>query len=217
MANTTANDWDEGSPAINHARRAGAAEILSLRQGTRLRLAKEHDTPSTGGVGGEHKKGSTKVYYQTSAPTQRPDASTSLGADDAGRLWVHSTTKIIKIWTGTAWADLDAALAANTEHFEALDGDGWDGTALTESGLEPGRYRVTVDGMTQDLGGSSSFTVSITVNGVTRNMTVDNAPDGTAPFSMSMFVDVAEDGVCSLTAASGVARIRAMTGHRVGL
>lgn len=108
MANTVETDWDESSPALNQARRAGAAEILSLRQGTRLRLSREHDTLAAAGAGGTHKQGSAKLYRQAAAPTLRPDGTTPLDSNDAGRLWLDTDTKTIYVWSGSAWEEIES-------------------------------------------------------------------------------------------------------------
>ena len=54
-----------------------------------------------------HRKGSARVYYQAAEPTLRPDATTTLGASDDGRLWIDSDTDTLSgVWNGSAFADL---------------------------------------------------------------------------------------------------------------
>lgn len=84
--------WDETSPASSDLISQGDDEIRDLRKGTRIRLAKEHDTPATSSAGGEHKAGSAKIYIQSSAPTTRPDGSTALTSADDGRIWFDADT-----------------------------------------------------------------------------------------------------------------------------
>lgn len=214
MANSSANDWDEGAPVISDHRRLGATEINSLRKAVRLRMAKEHETPAAAGVGGEHKAGSAVSYYQASAPTKRPDTTTDLDSDDAGRVWVDSDTKEVFIWDGNSW---EALLAVPSEtaaiaQFEKTDGGASPTIPLQQTGLTPGTYIVWVEGTTVNGSGSTSFTLSLTVNSITRTVVIDNVPDGTAPFSIALHITVAGDGLCTLTAASNVARIMKMHG-----
>lgn len=213
MANTTANDWDETSPAITDARRNGAAEILSLRQGTRLRLDKEHVATATGGAGGEHKGGSAKCYLQTSAPTTRPDGVTALTAADNGRIWVHSTTGVAKVYKHSSWLDLDTATADTIDTFERTPAYPIS-LPETESGLTNGTWMVFLYGTIGTVGESSSLTLSATINSVTKTILIDNYPDGNAPFMMIFLVTVS-GGTISWTAHSGLGRVVSMMGFRV--
>lgn len=214
MANSVEGDWDEGSPVISQSRRAGALEINSLRKAVRLRMAKEHITLAASPTGGEHKAGSAVSYYQADAPTLRPDGATSLGSADAGRIWIDSDTKYVYIWTGSAWtSQLIPSPAINIYQFEKTDGSLWPpSTTLQKTGLTPGTYIVWVEGTTINGTGSTAFTTSVTVNGITRTVVIDNVPDGTAPFSISLQITVVGDGLCTLSAASNVARIMKMFG-----
>lgn len=214
MPNTDGASWDEAKPVITDPRRAGALEIQSLRLGVGDRLGKEHTAPAAAGVGGEHTAGSAKAYHQASAPTLRPDGATSLDSTDAGRLWIDSDDDVLYKWNGTAWE----AVVANDPspsiyQFEKTDGGASPTIPLTQSGLTPGTYIVWVEGTVEGgFTGSASFTVSLTVNGVTRTIVIDNAPDGSAPFSVALHVTVTGAGTCSLTAASNVDRIMKMHG-----
>jgi len=213
MANTTANDWDETSPAITDARRAGATEILSLRQGTRLRLDKEHVATATSGAGGEHKGGSAKCYLQTTTPTLRPDGTTALTAADNGRIWVHSTTGVAKAYKHPSWLDFDVASADTIDTFEkSLTYP----TSLpeTQGSLTNGNWMVFVYGTIGSFGSSDSVTISATVNSQTKSITIDNYPDGNAPFMMAFIVTVSAN-TCSLTASSNLGRLISMIGFRV--
>jgi hypothetical protein len=113
MANNSETDWDEASPAGSDARNKGDDEIRYLRASVRARLAKEHTSPATASVGGEHTAGSAKAYYQTSDPTLRPDATTALSAGDAGRLLYRSDTSALKVYTGSAWSAVGASSGAS--------------------------------------------------------------------------------------------------------
>lgn len=65
----------------------------------RIRLAKEHVTPAASSVGGEHKRGSAIDWFQTTAPTTRPDGVTALTTDDRGRTWCDTTNNVLKMLT----------------------------------------------------------------------------------------------------------------------
>lgn len=106
MANSSADDWDEGSPAGSAAINAGDDEIRNLRAAVGDRFAKEHITPAASGVGGEHLEGSARVYYASSAPTKKPDGTTDLDTNDEGRVWIDSSTKRVYYYTGSAWTEL---------------------------------------------------------------------------------------------------------------
>lgn len=215
MANTTANDWDESSPAITHARRAGAVEILSLRQGIRLRMAREHETPGASGVGGEHKQGSAKSFVAASAPTLRPDGSTSLNSGDSGRLWIDSDDGRLKYWNGSAWADIIAPATEVVLSYFHSDFNSAS-TPLDKTGLTNGDvYLIFIYGTVAETGGGSAYTVSITVNGVTRTIPVANHPDGTAPFMIPVVVTVSSSRI-RISSASNVTEITGMTGVKIG-
>lgn len=214
MANTSANDWDESSPAITHARRAGAAEILSLRQGVRLRLEREHEDIDTAGVGGEHKLGSAKAYHQATAPTLRPDGTTTLDTDDTGRLWVDSDDGTVKRWDGNSWEDIIAAAnpPALTSFTEAFDTGT---TPMDKTGLTNGHvYLVLIYGTTTEAGSGDAYSVSITVNSVTQTIAIANHPDGTAPFCIPFVVTVSSSRI-RISAVSNITVVSAMVGIRL--
>jgi len=214
MANTSSADWDETSPAITDPRRNGAEEILSLRKAIRQRISKEHVALAGSSVGGEHKAGSAVSYFQTSSPTTRPDGSTALTADDNGRLWVHSTTGVIKAYKhGTGWMNVDIATSATIENF--FQAAAYPVSLPEEkTGLTNGTWIVLVYGTTQETDGGASYSVSVTVNTVTHTITIDNHPDGTAPFFIPFVVTVGANKV-SITAASGITRLSGFLGFRV--
>ena len=114
MANngTDGTVWNESAPVSTDLRSNGYVEIRSVRVGVGLRILKEHDTFADSSVGGEHKKGSARAYYQTGDPSQRPDASTNLGSSDDGRLLVHSSTKALSVYTGSSFTAVTTSIAA---------------------------------------------------------------------------------------------------------
>ncbi len=113
MATNTSDGltWDQNNPVSADPRKDGAAEILGLRKGVKLRLDKEHDAlglyssgdSSTGG--GEHKRGSAKAFFQDDDPTERVDAQTTLlDSNDNGRLYVDTTGSayVMKVFDDSA-------------------------------------------------------------------------------------------------------------------
>ena len=113
MANDAAGTtWNEAEPALTDPRFLGQQEIRGLRTGVRLRTQREHETFAGSSVGGEHKPGSAKAYHQASAPTLRPDGTTALDSNDAGRLWRNTTTGVLSVWTGSAWVSVNQPTTA---------------------------------------------------------------------------------------------------------
>lgn len=220
MANSTANDWDESSPANTDARRLGALEIRTLREGIGDRVGKEHEAPATSGAGGEHKEGSAKVYYEASAPTLRPDGSTSLGANDAGRLWLDSDDMKLRVWDGNSWEHVAAQATTPTiSYFVKTPANTSNPLNTKQTGLTVGAvYLVFVLGTTYGYTGSTSFTPTVEFNGSeTGSITIDNAPDGTAPFLIPVVVTVPGDGEIELTSigTNVISRIMNFTGIRI--
>ncbi len=228
MANTSANDWDEGAPVITDARRLGAGEINNLRKAVRLRQDKEHVACATAGVGGEHKAGSGRPYYQSTAPTLRPDGVTALGASDAGREWIDSDDNSRHVWSGTAWV----AYAGGAESFDLPGSPGADeswtsalslplttpfATPLQISGLSAGRWLLFVSGVFQ---GSQTGTFTITANGQSKSYTSATTVDGHVPFMMCIRLSVTSaNHYIRITSVSGtitVLRIESLTGLFIG-
>jgi hypothetical protein len=106
MANTTAADWDESSPANSDIVGEGAREIRNLRASVADRLLKEHVVPAGSTAGGQHLEGSARIYVGAANPTLKPDAATALDADDEGRMC--STKKKLRIYSGSAFFDARA-------------------------------------------------------------------------------------------------------------
>jgi hypothetical protein len=122
MSNTigppaTGVGWDEAAPVAATDPHGNACyEIQDLRMGLRIRLGKEHTAPSVSSAGCEHKQGSAVCWIQTSAPTTRPDGTTSLTSADLGRVWVDTTNNVVKVLTaiGTpnTWTPIGQLLLA---------------------------------------------------------------------------------------------------------
>jgi hypothetical protein len=103
----TGAGWDITAPADIDAVALGAQEIRDLRRGIATRINREHVTLAEASAGGWHKAGSAKAYYQSAAPTQRPDAATALSADDNGRLFVDSDDQKMYVYVhGTGFVQV---------------------------------------------------------------------------------------------------------------
>lgn len=112
--------WSETVPANTEYVKDGALEVREVKKALRIRLEKEHVALGDSSAGGEHKAGSAVAYYQSSAPTNRPDAATALTAADNGRLFVDSDDKKLYVYVhGTGFtlvaADVPAASIATAD------------------------------------------------------------------------------------------------------
>ena len=212
MPNVDGTSWDEGHPLITDPRRDGAQEILSLRKGVKIRADKEHVAYAASSAGGEHKQGSAKIYRQSTAPTLRPDGVTSLGADDAGRLWLNTATGHVHVWNGSAWEQITSGLTPQIFQFEKNNSAPLPSLPFTQTGLIPGTYIVWLTGASEYTSNVDPITISATIEGVTRTILLSNQPDGNVPFCLVFHVTVGGDGECSLTAASGIAWLGTMSG-----
>lgn len=213
MANTTAADWDESYPTNSSARNDGAREIRTLRAAVADRLEKEHAANAASTAGGEHKAGSAKIYRQAgpTGPTLRPDGTTSLDSNDAGRLWLDTSNNALYIHSGSAWVLLNY-VDANAASFEKTDAHA---VPYTQSGLQNGTWMVFVYGtVTGNLNNGDPYTASLTVNSVARTFYMSNYPDGAAPFCVPMKVTVSANQV-SVSAVSNIDNIEGMVGHRI--
>jgi len=110
MAHTDKDQWNEAVPANSEGLYLGAQETRLLRAAVGSRLEKEHVKPAEEGAGGEHLPGSAKAYFgdfeEDGEPDVRPDETTVLDEDDAGRLAVDSETKELLVHDGTEWTSL---------------------------------------------------------------------------------------------------------------
>ena len=106
--------WDTDIPDNAQPHGNDYNEHRETKKAIDIRIKKEHVAFDAAGVGGEHKAGSAKIFagdYSSAAagdalPTKRPDGTTDLDADDAGRLALDTDAThggIIYRWTGSAW------------------------------------------------------------------------------------------------------------------
>lgn len=210
MSNTTASDWDETSPALNQPRRAGATEITALRKAVRARIAKEHESLATADEGGEHLKGSAKCYFQASAPTQRPDATTNLDTDDAGRIWIDSDTLLVSIWDGNSWE-------APVPDLEAYSDNAPISLPYNKTGLAPGVWFVIVQLLKPAIPSpSSGFDIDITINGTLLRVTVPTNTSGTTVTELMGLVTVTGAGTMISSAHTNINSVLHVHAFRVG-
>jgi hypothetical protein len=117
MAMTPWGTSFESSPAGVDSPTTGDDSIRQLKSSVRERLEREHinGTEEDSETHGWHREGSAKAYYESAAPTNRPNVSTApavaLSATDAGRLWIDSDTGLSYVWTGAAWVGLIREIA----------------------------------------------------------------------------------------------------------
>ncbi len=231
MANTNGASWDETVPVASSPRNNGATEILSLRKGVKVRADKEHVAYDAASVGGEHKAGSAKCYYQAAEPTTRPDGSTALTSADYGRLWIDSDDGSLYQYTATGWE----LMGGGAESFDLPGSPGADeawssslslplvvannayATPLQISGLSAGRWLLFISG-TFDGNQTGDFT--ITANG--QSKTIDRAygtAGGNIPFMMCIRLTVTSaNHYIRITSISGidVESIDSLTGLFIG-
>lgn len=101
----TWNTAFEQTPAGSESPSLGDDRFRELKVAVRERLEKEHVMDLTGGIAGDdgwHESGSAKVYFQSAAPTTRPDGATSLTAADNGRIWMSSTDYKLRVYNHAA-------------------------------------------------------------------------------------------------------------------
>jgi hypothetical protein len=108
--------WDDtgynNEPRDSSSPTLGDDGIRSTRKEVYERAKNEHtveeDTASDGGrlQDWNHKQGSAKVYRQSSAPTNRPNGSTTLDSNDEGRLWIDSDTDLPYYYDGSSWVEI---------------------------------------------------------------------------------------------------------------
>lgn len=99
--------------------------IQGVKEEVRLRAGNEHGTYANTSMGADgsqtkdwvHKRGSAVAYYQSNAPTVRPDGVTALdstGSNDNGRVWIsNGAQNYIKCWNG-AWSNTSVQYATST-------------------------------------------------------------------------------------------------------
>lgn len=114
----TWNSSYEADPAGSASPSEGDDEIRGLKLEFRSRLDQEHVILNTASTGqSTHRSGSAVAYFQTTAPTLRPDGTTALGSSDSGRLWVDSDNgNLLKVYdngSGT-FEDITVGAISNT-------------------------------------------------------------------------------------------------------
>jgi len=99
-------DWTtayEASPAGSDNPKYGDDKIRELKVDIRTR--EEHESvwkDSTVSVGGVHRNGSAKGYYQSAVPTTKPNSTDgALDGTDKGRYWTDSDTGDTYVYDNT--------------------------------------------------------------------------------------------------------------------
>lgn len=89
--------WDTTIPSDSANVSDTGLEIRDVKKAVAIRSNKEHSAFAAASGGGVHKAGSAKAYYQTTFPSKRPDGTTDLDADDAGRILYKSNNKAVYV------------------------------------------------------------------------------------------------------------------------
>lgn len=103
--------WDsafKNSPPGSQDPRYGDDRMRETRLAIEERFVLEHKIGGgdTNSKHGWHREGSAISYYETSAPTNRPDGATALDTDDTGRLWFDSDDGLFYVWNGSSWVSV---------------------------------------------------------------------------------------------------------------
>lgn len=209
MSNVDGASWDEASPALNDPRRGGAAEIRVLREAVRERMLKEHVEPGVLGAGGEHLEGSARTYWRASSapPTVRPDASTSLGAEDYGRLFVETDTLRLKVFNSASWLDILHPTTNSASRFNQANASPYN-IPFTKGSLDAGTWLVFVYGASSTTGNTT-----VTVNGVSVVLG-SNGAGFMIPFLVTVTTQVS---VTAVSHNAGIANVQGMAGIRLTL
>jgi hypothetical protein len=160
--------WDatfEAVPADNAFIANGPEDIRNFKVATRERVAVEHSFDGDADDGA-HKKGSARAYYQSSDPTKRPDGTTNLGSEDAGRLFFASGTKRLRVFNGTSFIGAGGGVISTTHNSSTDQNDLFDGLSTAVPNIGD-------DAMLTGMYGSTSGAISYFFHGqyVTRTGT----------------------------------------------
>lgn len=106
------DDWDVTKP-IDHLKISSIpSTIRDVKSSTKVIIAKEHIQPSTNNSGGQHVKGSARVFLQSDTPVLDPEGNSldTSGTSDNGRLAVLTgDNNALKVFIGGAsanWQDV---------------------------------------------------------------------------------------------------------------
>lgn len=113
----TGDGWNTAIPDNQQPHGNDYNEHRETKLAVAARIGKEHTAFGASGAGAEHKAGSAVIYvgdYSTSAagdnlPTLRPDGSTALDSNDAGRLAYDTDATyggLFYKWSGSAWEQI---------------------------------------------------------------------------------------------------------------
>lgn len=98
-------DWNVTQP-LDHSLIASIPGYLrDIQSSAKIILSKEHVQPSTSQAGGQHLKGSTRVYLESSTPTTDPEGNnldTSATSDNGRVAVLTGSSNIIKVFANTS-------------------------------------------------------------------------------------------------------------------
>ena len=175
-------DWDTAIPADTDQISAGDDSIRDFKSQVEARMLKEHTDFSTANAGGEHIAGSAMVYHSaTTAPTLRPDGSTSFTSADEGRIWWDSDDDKIYLYDGSDFTTQAGYLALDggTLSGNIVMGDnsvtGVDTITFTDTGTIAGIINQNLVDKTAatEFSGNITFSGSETFAGITNTDLLD--------------------------------------------
>jgi len=155
MANTDGTSWDETVPVGGSNVSNGDTEILSLRQGTKVRGDKQHVGYATSSVGGEHLEGSARCHIDTSNPTLQVIAAA--GGD-------------VTIASDAAKAKGAIYAKSNSGYILSVYNGGWQSVGYTQ-------FQVGSQGITDT---TSGILFAITGSAASKGIEISNASSGGA-------------------------------------
>jgi hypothetical protein len=124
-------DFDKTKPADNRDYDLRDNDIRTNNTALETAIGNEHEFVTGGVQTGEPNEGHAKAYYESAAPTTRPDGSTALDANDAGRLWYDSDVNQISVWSGNEWERFSETRTYDVNDYGATgDGTTDDSTAF---------------------------------------------------------------------------------------
>jgi len=102
---TNYNDWDVTVPPDDLLISNVPSAIRDVTSSAKIIISKEHVAPSTDQSGGQHLKGSARVYLQSSLPSTDPEGNTldTSGTTDDGRIAVvTASSNALRVYIGTS-------------------------------------------------------------------------------------------------------------------
>lgn len=186
-------DWNVTQP-LDHSLIASIPGYLrDIQSSAKIILSKEHVQPSTSQAGGQHLKGSTRVYLESSTPTTDPEGNSldTSATSDNGRVAVLTgSSNIIKVFANTSagvstsWQHaavgrvyLADTMNANSKHIVGLPTATQSGSPLHVGQLDTTYFAGISTGTIQPkfFAGTTTYIAASGQDGVVCNYAKDSA------------------------------------------